>query len=156
MGDIVVSSSVCVYVYVCVSVCPTSEFCFRSISRKPLNGLQPYYIHMIPTCPRFDCIIGCHELFTLRTHHSNLMLLLFNFIKHTSCKFTKIYLFPACIVWISKILSGYLPMCWMDLYSLLIPNVVLHLRLVFHFHHFIVISLFLKKQILHNNDWKRE
>ncbi len=27
-------------------------FRFRSISRKPLNGLQPYYTHMIPTCPR--------------------------------------------------------------------------------------------------------
>jgi hypothetical protein len=25
---------------------------FRSISRKPFNGFQPYYTHMIPTCPR--------------------------------------------------------------------------------------------------------
>jgi hypothetical protein len=25
---------------------------FWSISRKPLNGFQPYYTHMIPKCPR--------------------------------------------------------------------------------------------------------
>jgi hypothetical protein len=57
---------------------------------------------------------------TLWTHHSNLMLLIVNFIKHTSCKFTKIYLFPACIgggYWAcfachSSSLSSYRSLLW--------------------------------------------